>query len=188
MSLAFDDQALTDKPLGSTSDEDRMRQVERIRVEIHAHPSDANVAVGREIARVIRDRAAAGKTCVLGLATGSTPVGIYNELVRMHREEGLSLSNVVTFNLDEYFPMQPDELQSYVRFMREHLFDQIDIDPQECAHAGRHDPDRAGSRLLHAVRRGNRQGGRNRSSAPGHRPHGAYRLQRAGLGGTAARD
>ena len=64
---------------------------------------------------------------MLGLATGSTPVGVYDELVRLHREEGLSLANVVTFNLDEYYPMQPNELQSYVRFMREHLFDLVDI-------------------------------------------------------------
>lgn len=62
-----------------------------------------------------------------GLATGSTPVGIYDELVRMHREEGLSFENVITFNLDEYYPMNPDELQSYSRFMREHLFDRVDI-------------------------------------------------------------
>ena len=67
MSLAFDDQALTDKPLGSPSDEQRMRQVERIRVEIHAHPNDANRAVAQEIAGLIRARAAEGKNCVLGL-------------------------------------------------------------------------------------------------------------------------
>ncbi len=66
---------------------------------------------------------------MLGLATGSTPVGVYSELVRLHREEGLSLANVVTFNLDEYYPMQPNELQSYMRFMREHLFDHVDIAP-----------------------------------------------------------
>ena len=82
-----------------------------------------------EIAALIRDRAAEGRPCVLGLATGSTPVGVYGELVRLHQEEGLSFQHVVTFNLDEYFPMQPDELQSYVRFMREHLFDHVDIDP-----------------------------------------------------------
>ena len=64
---------------------------------------------------------------MLGLATGTTPVGVYDELVRLHREEGLSFANVITFNLDEYYPMQPNELQSYVRFMREHLFDLIDI-------------------------------------------------------------
>ena len=68
-----------------------------------------------------------------GLATGSTPVNVYAELVRMHRDEGLSLANVVTFNLDEYFPMQPDCLQSYVRFMNEHLFDHVDI-PKENIH------------------------------------------------------
>ncbi|MEM9935388.1 MAG: glucosamine-6-phosphate deaminase, partial [Bacteroidota bacterium] len=65
---------------------------------------------------------------VLGLATGSTPTSVYAELVRLHQEEGLSFRNVVTFNLDEYFPMAPDALQSYVRFMNEHLFDHIDID------------------------------------------------------------
>ena len=62
------------------------------------------------------------------MATGSTPVGVYAELVRMHREEDLSFQNVVTFNLDEYFPMGPENLQSYVRFMNEHLFDLVDID------------------------------------------------------------
>ncbi len=66
---------------------------------------------------------------MLGLATGSTPVGVYAELVRLHVEEGLSFDNVMTFNLDEYYPMQPQELQSYVRFMNEHLFDHINIPP-----------------------------------------------------------
>ncbi len=65
-----------------------------------------------------------------GLATGSSPTGVYNELVRMHKQEGLSFKNVHTFNLDEYYPMQPDSLQSYVRFMKEYLFDHIDIPPQ----------------------------------------------------------
>jgi glucosamine-6-phosphate deaminase len=76
---------------------------------------------------LIRSKAAAGQNCVLGLATGSTPTGVYAELIRMHQTEGLSFKNVLTFNLDEYFPMQPNELQSYVRFMNEHLFDHIDI-------------------------------------------------------------
>ncbi len=67
---------------------------------------------------------------VLGLATGSTPTGTYNELVRLHREEGLSFRNVITFNLDEYFPIKPNELQSYHRFMHEYLFDHIDIPPE----------------------------------------------------------
>jgi glucosamine-6-phosphate deaminase len=70
---------------------------------------------------------------VLGLATGSTPVGIYDELIRLHREEGVSFKTVVSFNLDEYWPMQPDALQSYHRFMREHLFDHLDI-PADAIH------------------------------------------------------
>ncbi|HEY4234688.1 MAG TPA: glucosamine-6-phosphate deaminase [Lacipirellulaceae bacterium] len=130
VSLAFDDGISTDHRVDPLPDNHRVRQVEHIRVEIHAHPTDASVAVAREIAHLIRGRAAEGKSCILGLATGNTPVGIYNELVRIHREEGLSFANVVTFNLDEYYPMQPHELQSYVRFMREHLFDLVDIDPR----------------------------------------------------------
>jgi glucosamine-6-phosphate deaminase len=93
-------------------------------------------AVAAEIAELIRKRADEHRPCVLGLATGSTPVGVYDELVRLHQEEGLSFANVITFNLDEYYPMQPHELQSYVRFMREHLFDLVDIDP-----ANAHIPD-----------------------------------------------
>ena len=90
---------------------------------------DASRAVAHEIADLIRERAQEGRSCVLGLATGSSPVNVYGELVRMHREEGLSLANVITFNLDEYFPMQPECLQSYMRFMNEHLFDHVDIPP-----------------------------------------------------------
>lgn len=89
---------------------------------------DASIAVAHEIARLMRERAAKGQTCVLGLATGSTPQGVYDELVRLHREEGLSFRNVVTFNLDEYWPMHPEALQSYRRFMAEYLFDHIDIE------------------------------------------------------------
>src|SRR3954468_18435729 len=100
---------------------------ERIPVQVYPHSTQANTAVAGQIAGLIRQRSSEGRNCVLGLATGNTPVGIYDELVRMHREEGLSFANVVTFNLDEYYPMQPNELQSYVRFMREHLFDLVDI-------------------------------------------------------------
>ena len=79
------------------------------------------------IAEIVRGRAAAGERAVLGLATGSTPLGIYRELIRMHREEGLDFSNVVTFNLDEYWPMEPGSLHSYHRFMRENLFDHVNV-------------------------------------------------------------
>ncbi len=86
--------------------------------------------VASQIAELVKARAVEGKMCVLGLATGSSPTEVYDELIRMHNQEGLSFKNVITFNLDEYFPMRPNELQSYVRFMKEHLFDHIDIDPK----------------------------------------------------------
>ena len=108
----------------------RLTSLERIPCTVLRHMRDACQAVARQISELIRIRAAENRSCVLGLATGSTPVGVYNELVRMHQEEGLSFSNVVTFNLDEYWPMQPNELQSYVRFMNEHLFDLVDIKPE----------------------------------------------------------
>ncbi len=100
---------------------------ENIHTNIFQDASDASKAVAHEIADLIKQKAADGKMCVLGLATGSTPTSVYGELVRMHKEEGLSFQNVATFNLDEYYPVQPDALQSYVRFMNEYLFDHIDI-------------------------------------------------------------
>ena len=106
---------------------------ERIPTRVFPEPKQVNAAVAGEIATLIRQKAAAGERCVLGLATGSTPVGVYNELVRLHQDEGLSFANVVTFNLDEYYPMQPLALQSYHRFMHEHLFDRVDI-PRENVH------------------------------------------------------
>ncbi|RLS29135.1 MAG: glucosamine-6-phosphate deaminase [Planctomycetota bacterium] len=103
--------------------------VERIPVTVYDQPGDASRAVAREIADLVTSRAQAGRKTVLGLATGSTPVGVYDELVRLHRQEGVSFASVVTFNLDEYWPMDPGALQSYRRFMCEHLFDQIDVPP-----------------------------------------------------------
>ncbi|MEX2169292.1 MAG: glucosamine-6-phosphate deaminase [Pirellulales bacterium] len=107
--------------------EPQITRNERISCRVFRHSRDASRAVAHQMAALIRSRAAEGRSCVLGLATGSTPVSVYNELVRMHQQEGLSFRNVVTFNLDEYFPMQPAELQSYVRFMNEHLLDHVDI-------------------------------------------------------------
>lgn len=101
--------------------------VQKIPVCVIDQARDVSIAVAGRIADLIRTRAAEGRKCVLGLATGSTPVNVYAELVRLHREEKLSFKNVITFNLDEYFPMDPSRLQSYRRFMNEHLFDHIDI-------------------------------------------------------------
>jgi glucosamine-6-phosphate deaminase len=101
--------------------------LERIRTIIVGDHDELGRLVAARIADLVRARAAAGKPAVLGLATGSTPVGAYRELVRIHREEGLSFAHVVTFNLDEYYPMAPGSLHSYHRFMWENLFSQLDI-------------------------------------------------------------
>ena len=90
----------------------------------------ASKAVAQQIASLIQLKQEKNESCILGLATGSTPKGLYTELVRMHKEEGLSFKNVISFNLDEYYPMEPDSINSYVRFMKELLFDQIDILPE----------------------------------------------------------
>jgi glucosamine-6-phosphate deaminase len=100
---------------------------EKVPVKIFKGSTEASEFVAKEIAALIKTRIAEGKNCVLGLATGSTPTRVYAELVKMHKTEGLSFKNVHTFNLDEYYPMQPDSIQSYVRFMNEHLFNHIDI-------------------------------------------------------------
>ncbi len=105
-------------------------RAERIATASYPDSNQASAAVAQEIAVLIRARAAAGRPAVLGLATGSTPTRLYEELVRLHRDEGLSFANVVSFNLDEYYPMPPDSLQSYVRFMHEYLFDHVDIRPE----------------------------------------------------------
>lgn len=89
-----------------------------------------SLAAAKEIADLIKQKAKAKQNCVLGLATGSSPIKVYEELVRMHKEEGLSFKNVITFNLDEYFPMEKSNVQSYHYFMHQHLFDHIDIDPK----------------------------------------------------------
>ena len=99
------------------------------RISITEDPLELGRRVADRIVETLDKVRAEGRAPVLGLATGSTPIGIYAELVRRHREEGLSFRDVVTFNLDEYFPMAPDSLQSYHRFMQEHLFSLIDIDP-----------------------------------------------------------
>ncbi len=84
-------------------------------------------AICREVALQIADLVRAQPNAVLGLATGGTPIGVYQELIRLHREEQLSFAAVRTFNLDEYLPMAPDAPQSYRRFMQQQLFDHIDI-------------------------------------------------------------
>gem|GEM_PF-30707 len=105
--------------------------LERLPVRVFASPGEASRSAAGQIAELIRERAAEGRRAVLGLATGSTPQGVYQELVRLHRAEGLSFGNVTSFNLDEYYPMSAESPQSYRRFMHEHLFDHVDIDPAQ---------------------------------------------------------
>lgn len=101
---------------------------EKLPVSVYADQKSASLAVAARIAKLIKDKQAAGQQTVLGLATGVTPIGVYAELIRLHKEEGLSFKDVITFNLDEYYPMKPDAVQSYVTFMNENLFDHVDID------------------------------------------------------------
>ncbi len=105
---------------------------EKIPVKIFGSLEEGSRFIGKEIAHLIREKEAKGEKTVLGLATGSSPKSLYAELVRLHREEHLSFKNVITFNLDEYYPIENDALQSYNRFMKEQLFDKVDIDPANC--------------------------------------------------------
>ncbi|MGQ0648072.1 MAG: glucosamine-6-phosphate deaminase [Gemmatimonadaceae bacterium] len=103
---------------------------------------DDHESVAREVAHriadLIRARADERRPCVLGLATGSTPIGVYRELIRLHREQGLSFAHVVTFNLDEYFPMAPESVHSYHGYMWENFFHHVDI-PKDAVHIPRGD-------------------------------------------------
>lgn len=97
-----------------------------MRVIVEPQPEGVAKSAARFVARLVRRK----PNCVLGLATGSTPLGMYRELIRMHREEGLDFSRVVTFNLDEYVGLSPSHPQSYRRFMQENLFDRLNIEPR----------------------------------------------------------
>lgn len=103
---------------------------EKIPTHIFGNQADASVIIAQKIAEVIREKQRENKTCVLGLATGSSPKNVYKELVRMHREEGLSFAHVVSFNLDEYYPIAKTAPQSYDNFMRQNLFNHVDIKPE----------------------------------------------------------
>src|ERR1700712_2357747 len=101
---------------------------EKLPVTVYANQQEASVAVAQRIAKLIKSKTEKGEKTVLGLATGVTPINVYAELVRLHQQEGLTFKNVITFNLDEYYPMQPNAAQSYVTFMNENLFAHVDID------------------------------------------------------------
>lgn len=103
---------------------------EKIPVKIFPTLKEGSMMVAKQIAALIRDKQRKKEKCVLGLATGSTPKTLYAELIRMHKEEKLSFKNVIAFNLDEYYPIQNNALQSYNRFMGVNLFNHVDIHPK----------------------------------------------------------
>lgn len=94
-------------------------------VHIYNRATDAGMAAAHEIATLLREKPEA----VIGLATGSTPVGMYAELVRLHREEGLDFSKATFFNLDEYVGLPPEHALSFHHYMRSNLFDHVNADP-----------------------------------------------------------
>lgn len=100
---------------------------EKVHNVIFKNSKQGSIIVAQEIVELIKSKQVENKSCVLGLATGSSPVEVYEELVRLHKEEGLSFSNVITFNLDEYYPLTEGNHNSYHYFMHEHFFDHIDI-------------------------------------------------------------
>jgi glucosamine-6-phosphate deaminase len=101
---------------------------EHIRTVVLDEPAELARSVATRIATIIREKTVGGGRAVLGLATGATPIGVYRELINMYRSEGLSFAGVVSFNLDEYYPVEPASIQSYHRFMWKNLFSHVDID------------------------------------------------------------
>jgi glucosamine-6-phosphate deaminase len=104
--------------------------VEKIETTVFKSPQEGSAFVAQEVINVITENNKMGKTTVLGLATGASPIKFYQELVRLHQTQNVSFKNVVTFNLDEYYPMDPAAIQSYHYFMYQNLFNHIDILPK----------------------------------------------------------
>lgn len=94
------------------------------------HTFDTAQAAARSVASEIAGLLRSAPRVVLGLATGSTPIPLYQELIRLHREEGLSFRHVTSFNLDEYLGLSPDHPESYWHFMHQNLFNHVDILPE----------------------------------------------------------
>ena len=108
----------------------KLCQNEKILTSVFLTSDEASIYAARKIISLINRRTNENKNTVLGLATGSTPRMIYKELVRAFKNNEVSFRKVITFNLDEYYPMNPNQIQSYHRFMNENLFDHIDILPE----------------------------------------------------------
>tara|TARA_B100000767_G_C19773715_1_gene541419 strand:- start:224 stop:2125 length:1902 start_codon:yes stop_codon:yes gene_type:complete len=106
-----------------------INRFERIHNIVFDNVNEASKVIAKEIGVLIKLKQSQKKLCVLGLATGSSPLSVYKELISLHNK-GLSFKNVVTFNLDEYFLLPAEHIQSYHNFMYENLFNHIDIDPK----------------------------------------------------------
>nr|WP_297306864.1 glucosamine-6-phosphate deaminase [uncultured Flavobacterium sp.] len=104
-----------------------MKNLTKKNLTIYDKSIIASKQVALRIAQIINENNSKSKKTVLGLATGNTPIMVYQELIRLHKTEGLSFKNVITFNLDEYFPMLPSHPLSYANFMDTQLFNHIDI-------------------------------------------------------------
>jgi glucosamine-6-phosphate deaminase len=109
------------------NDDAFVTRFEKIPVQVYPSAAAGSAEVAARIVKLVKERQEEGKNVVLGLATGSTPLIVYNELIRWHKQEGLSFSNVITFNLDEYYPLEHDHQQSYNHFMWDRLFKHLDI-------------------------------------------------------------
>ena len=107
-----------------------LTRMEKVPTDIYESPEEGAAQIALDVAQVIREKQKAGRFCVLALAGGVSPRGVYSQLVRMHREEGLSFRNVIVFNLYEYYPLAADAINSNLNALREMLLDQVDIDKQ----------------------------------------------------------
>lgn len=123
----YDDKLL---PFYRSNTAQSIHRKEKLPSFIYLSSAKASEYVAGEIAALVKAKQDKNEHCILGLATGSTPKKVYEELIRYHKEDGLSFRNVITFNLDEYYPMQPDSFHSYHLFMYEHLFSHLDIQPE----------------------------------------------------------
>ncbi len=107
-----------------------MEGIEEVSEKVAVIIKDNDEVMGKVAASIVAEQIRKKPNTVLGLATGSTPISMYKELVRMHKDENLDFSQVITFNLDEYYPMKNTHPQSYHKFMKYWLFDHINIKPE----------------------------------------------------------
>jgi glucosamine-6-phosphate deaminase len=106
------------------------KRYEKVPISIFSDAEIASDLVAKQVANLIKEKQKAGENCVLGLVAGSTAVGVYERLTELHKKEGLSFKNVIAFNVNEYYPIAKDELQSHYRYLYEYLFNEVDILPE----------------------------------------------------------